>query len=726
MAKQRKIYAQRRPLRVMEKGWTAFERFINRITAVGPKVAPYNPFYHLGTLTIFLLIILTITGFYLVIFYRPGTDRAYLSVAGMSDNWFNLLIRTVHRYTSDAIIVVAFLHALKMFVSDRFWGSRWFAWISGWAMMGVLWVMGLMGYWLVWDQSAQWLTEYFMAFTKGPFAHSILAGGADLASSTYALFVIVLFLHVFVPPLVLVFVLIHVVRLARSRYWSPRWLMISSVIALVLISIWRPAPLPPPANLNQLVTQIDIDWFYMGFLPLAETVGAPIFWGFSLLLLLFAFVLPWIWPGQHNGPAMVIEDSCTGCSACARECPYDAIQMVQRDDQTEFESLAIVTPSKCVGCGICVGACHDDAIELDRLYSRVIRQDLKRNSVRADRAGDPAVTVYVCDRHEAMGTLPPLDKPKSLDAAEMGIGGMIPLLQAKQSPRVNVGTWVDGGGEDRSVITAVMPCTGMIHPNWAAEVIEAGGAGAIVVSCPVDDCAHREGPHWINERLKRRRTFRKGNTHFIELPPGGNKEVMSLWAEMVDEGNEAASHASTVIGSAGKEAIEADKQNIWGKARYLGTGLLILLVVFVASMLVNRPATNPIPERGQIRLVITHGGQLLNTINDIDPETAAKLPDNVDPSMLLGGERHPVQLRVAVDGDILFEESYDPRGLRNEGAIFAQEALWLAPDSYGVEIWLMDDEVEWRSVFADTIVIADEEVSNLVFDEGEGMFLQTE
>jgi len=422
---------------------------------------------------------------------------------------------------------------------------------------------------------------------------------------------------------------------------------------------------------------------------------------------------------------MVIEDSCTNCSACARECPYDAIQMVQRDDQTEFESLAIVNPAKCVGCGICVGACHDDAIELDRLYSRVIRQDLKRTSMQAEKAGDPAVTVYVCDRHDAMGTLPPLDKPKSLDAAEMGIGGMIPLLQAKQSPRVNVGTWEGNDGEKKPVITAVMPCTGMIHPNWAAEVIEAGGAGAIVVSCPVDDCAHREGPHWINERLKRRRTFRKGNTHFIELSPGSNKEVMSLWAEMIDEESTAASKA-TVVGKAGKDAIEADEQNIWAKVRYMGTGMVILLLVFIASMLVNSTATNPVPENGQIRLVITHGGTLLNTVDNLDPEDAAKLPDNIDPSMVLGGERHPVQLRVIVDGEIVFDETYDPRGLRNEGAIFAQEALWLAPDEYDVEVLMMDDAVEWQTVFDDTVIITEAGVGNLIFNEGEGQFVLRE
>ena len=42
-------YAQRKLLRTLEKLWTKFEGFINRFTK-----SDFNPFYHLGTLTIFM------------------------------------------------------------------------------------------------------------------------------------------------------------------------------------------------------------------------------------------------------------------------------------------------------------------------------------------------------------------------------------------------------------------------------------------------------------------------------------------------------------------------------------------------------------------------------------------------------------------------------------------------------------------------------------------------
>jgi ferredoxin len=712
MARQRKVYARRRLLRGLEKIQAFVDRLVDQATQAGAKAAPYNPFYHLGTLTIFLLISLIVTGIYLTIFYRPGSDRAYLSVLGMDNTWLGSLMRTVHRYASDAIIIVAFLHAWKMLISDRFWGGRWLAWVSGWLMMVVIWIMGLMGFWLVWDQTAQWLTEYFLGLAQGPFAYSILAGG-DLAASTYALFVIILFLHIFIPPAILGFVLIHVLRLSRSRYWSPRWLMIASVIALTLLAILRPAPLDLPANMDSLITEINLDWLYLGFLPLVEWVGGPLFWGGSILLLLAVMALPWLWPGQHEGPSIVIDAKCTGCSACARECPYDAIEMVQRDDDTEFESLAVVSPGKCTGCGICIGACHDDAIELDRLYSAVVRQDLQRTSAQGRAAGQPPITVYMCDRHDVLGTVPPVDKSQP-------IGGSIPLMQAKLPPRVNVGVWRDSEGEAHPVITAVTPCTGMLHPNWVAQVIESGSAGAIVVSCPIDDCSHREGPHWIADRLKRRRTFRKGNTHFLELAPGSQKEVTALWEQMVRDEEEARLAATAVGSAAGKQAPPPPPQ----KLRYLAAGFAALLLIFLATAFITQTAVNQLPEQGQLRIVINHAGELVNSLDNLDPEVAAKLPENVDPSLVLGGERFPVRLRVTVDGELTLEDSFEPGGLRREGIIFGNEEIWLPPGAHNVAIQMMDDGATWRPVFTGEVIVPDGGVSSLIYDEIQGMFVE--
>ena len=180
-------YAQRKLLRALEKLWAKFEGFINRFTK-----SDFNPFYHLGTLTIFMLIVLIATGVYLTILYRPGLDVAYQTVQKIDSTWFGSLMRSVHRYASDAMIVLIVLHMFKILISDRFSGQRWLAWTSGWIMLAMAWLTGTMGYWLIWDQRAQWMTEYMMEYLGGSSGLTYIA--TDLASRTFSNFVIIIFL----------------------------------------------------------------------------------------------------------------------------------------------------------------------------------------------------------------------------------------------------------------------------------------------------------------------------------------------------------------------------------------------------------------------------------------------------------------------------------------------------------------------------------------------------
>ncbi|WP_420628058.1 cytochrome b N-terminal domain-containing protein [Candidatus Leptofilum sp.] len=712
MAKQPSIYPRRRLLRALERGTAWLERAINRFGTVNERIRPYNPLYHLGTLAIFLLIVLTITGLYLTVFYRPGVDRAYASVAGMSATWLGSLMRTVHRYASDALIVVSILHALKTFFSDRFWGSRWLAWLSGWILLVLFWIIGLMGYWLIWDQPAQWLTEYFIQLLQGPFAYTFFGG--QLESATFSLFVIVLFLHIFLPILLIIGIIVHLLRMARASYWAPRWLMIATVLVLTALALWWPLKLALPADVNVIVQQAPLDWWYLGFLPLAERLGDGWFWGTAVLILIGVIAFPWLFPARHDGPAVVIDQNCTGCSACAHECPYTAIEMVERNDDTEFTMLAVVKPSLCTGCGICVGSCPDKAIELDRLHSGVIRQDLQRTLGLAQADGEAAIAVYACERHDALGTLPPLAKPKPLAEADLTIGGAIPLLQAKLPPRINVGSWSDDQDQPRPVITCVVPCTGMLHPNWAAETIEAGGAGAIVVSCPAHDCSYHEGPSWIANRLKRRRTLRKGNVHFWELAPGSRQQVLALWRQMLGNGDEGSSAGQVVTMVGGGTAVSTLSR--FAFLRHSLVGLVILFVTFLGAIWLTPLTATSAPASGQIRVVINHGGEVVIDAGDLSTDILEKLPENVDPAQVLGGERLPVRLRVAVDGKIIIEESYEARGLRGEGAIYGLESWWGEPGEHDVTIWLMDDETEWRTVFADTVTVPEDGVVGLLYN----------
>ena len=60
---------------------------------------------------------------------------------------------------------------------------------------------------------------------------------------------------------------------------------------------------------------------------------------------------------NSNYQARVDADLCTGCQACEKICPMDAVTM---DEQI----TAAVDPERCIGCGLCVTACLFDAMAL--------------------------------------------------------------------------------------------------------------------------------------------------------------------------------------------------------------------------------------------------------------------------------------------------------------------------------------------------------------------------
>ncbi|MDH5650178.1 MAG: 4Fe-4S binding protein, partial [Gammaproteobacteria bacterium] len=358
----KKTYTERRFMRKLERGWALIEGAVNRFAK-----SDFNPLYHLGTLTIFMLVILIVTGVYLTVIYRPGADVAYATVEKISSNWFGSLMRSVHRYASDGMIVLIVLHIIKMLVADKFWGQRWLAWTSGWIMLAITWLVGTFGYWLIWDQRAQWMTEYMMEALAGTSGLTYVA--KNLAANTFSNFVIILFLHVFFPIITFLAIYIHGLRLSRARWWSPRWVNMQALVGLIVLSLIKPVMSFAPADLSTIVKAVPMDGFYLGLLPLIDIWGNVIFWGLTIFICGSLFLLPWLASGRDDGPALVTDAKCTGCVLCYAECPYDAISMVPRDDDSGYHKLAVINDAQCTACGICVGACPVDAIDLKGGYN---------------------------------------------------------------------------------------------------------------------------------------------------------------------------------------------------------------------------------------------------------------------------------------------------------------------------------------------------------------------
>jgi hypothetical protein len=157
-------------------------------------------------------------------------------------------------------------------------------------------------------------------------------------------------------------------------------------------------------------------------------------------------------------------------------------------------------------------------------------------------------------------------------------------------------------------------------------------------------------------------------------------------------------------------------------ARSLAVSLAVLAAFVIAAVAVNRPAQMALPQQAQIRVIINHHGQLIARSQNLPPNVRAKLPQGVDPALVLGGERFPVRLRVAIDGQPAIERLYQPAGLRREGSVYGLEAWWLAPGAHPLEISLMDDNATWRTAFTGTVNLAAGQSAVLIYDPDSKMF----
>lgn len=667
-------YGEKPFVRTLDKPIAKLEGLINQLTT-----ERFNPLYHLGTLAIFFLLVLTATGIYLTIFYRPGTETAYSSVELISSNWFGQMMRSIHRYASDAFMVVALLHALKSLASGRFWGSRWLAWVSGWVIVVLTWLTGVLGFWMVWDQRAQWITEAFIALMKGPVAVTFLS--TNLASSTFSAFVIALFLHIFIPLGFTVLLFVHVLRLARTRLISPRWMMAFSAAGLILVSLLLPFRSALPANLDHVIESVQLDIWYLGYLVLFEQWGSLALFLVGSLILVLLILLPWLARGTHPGPAVVTGSKCTGCSLCSVECPYHAIEMLEREEEMPGgeKRMARVYPDLCTGCGICVGTCATMGIELKQMPTKeVYREGLLARVQKQAAAGLSPVIVITCQRQVAAGSL-------SRFLSKDGI---------------------DKSGE---VISCVLPCTGMVDPLWTKELFTAGASDIALVSCPYDDCANREGPQWLASRFKRRKGLLTPALHWIETAPGVDRPLTRLF-----NGLRKGSQASLPPTSLPEVK---NREKIWPP---LPAALLILIILTLFALPFDLFSGRQIAGQGDVRIVIEHHG----VVKSGQDNEGLKLPEDasVDSAQILGGERYPVQINISVDGRLVLDEIYTPTGLRKEGVISGYDELALPSGEHVLEVMLKDDGGEWRSLFKDTLNIQPTAVYTLVYDRSKDVF----
>ncbi len=255
----------------------------------------WNPFVQAGQATNAALLIAVVSGVAMLLWYSPSLQFAYSSLAGASAGTVGGVVRGVHRYSADLMMLFLLVHAVRVFVVRKFTGARWLPWVSGIGLLGVVWFIGWTGYWLVWDQPAQQVAVTSMRLLDGIPIFGEPLGRLYVSDRTVPslLFFVVFFLHMLLPLTIAVGLAIHLARVGRVRLMPPRGLTALLCGALVLAAILAPAPLDQPAQMAVKPASLVVDSWYLWPLALSLRLQDAGLWLSLAGIVVLGTTVPW-------------------------------------------------------------------------------------------------------------------------------------------------------------------------------------------------------------------------------------------------------------------------------------------------------------------------------------------------------------------------------------------------------------------------------------------------
>jgi NAD(P)H-flavin reductase/ferredoxin len=263
-----------------------------------------NPLYHLGAISQWLFWVVVATGFYLYAFYETGVDGTYASVQHLTDRqpYVGGLMRSLHRYASDAMIVTMLAHLVRHFTFGRYRGFRAFSWITGVALLWLAYASGINGFMLPWDRLAQYVATATAEWLDAlPAFRGVLVRNFLLPENiTDRFFSLLSFLHIGIPLAMLAATWIHTQRVPQARTMPPRALQAGTGLALLALALARPVASQPPADLGSVPASLALDWFYLAVYPLLARwtpLGVWYLVGGATVLMLLA---PWLPSGRRR------------------------------------------------------------------------------------------------------------------------------------------------------------------------------------------------------------------------------------------------------------------------------------------------------------------------------------------------------------------------------------------------------------------------------------------
>jgi quinol-cytochrome oxidoreductase complex cytochrome b subunit len=180
----------------------------------------------LGGLAFTSFLVLAVTGGLLLFHYDPSPAGAYPSILFLeSDVRGGAYLRSLHRLSSHALLVLLFLHSLRVAWRGAFAPPREMTWVTGALLLFASLLSAYTGYLLPMDQLAYWATRTGMELLRSvPPARPLLAllvpDGVGEARSLLRFYV----LHAFLLPGAVAFLSgLHFFRIRKQKGVLP-WL----------------------------------------------------------------------------------------------------------------------------------------------------------------------------------------------------------------------------------------------------------------------------------------------------------------------------------------------------------------------------------------------------------------------------------------------------------------------------------------------------------------------
>lgn len=303
--------------------------FDNLILHIHPRRVPeqtldFTLTWGLGGMAVLLVLIQIVTGILLMLVYEPSAGRAYESILILrNDVVFGQYIRNIHYWSANILVIVLFLHLLRVYFTGAFYRPRRFNWILGLCLLFLALASNFTGYLLPWDQLAFWavtictsMFEYLPGL--GIWLQKAIRGGSEVGSTTLLIFFT---LHTSVIPFCLIlFMAFHFWHVRRAGgvvipkrrdgeqetepnyvFTIPNLVMRELAAALALIafifafSIFFDVPLADHANPGMSPNPTKAPWYFAGIQEMLLHIH-PLFAVFVIpaIVLLGLMVLPYL------------------------------------------------------------------------------------------------------------------------------------------------------------------------------------------------------------------------------------------------------------------------------------------------------------------------------------------------------------------------------------------------------------------------------------------------